>query len=1571
MILRLCHRFQYICSVVFNSGVRCFIYILLVASSQAYAQVGVDSVSTGENPETVVPSSPSEGSEDVSSDNADEDDELARVVYFRPKDVQVQNRYRPTENDSLFAKKWWRRLYAGVGGGFQFLSDNVSSVQNSHVAGYLGYRFTPVHSLRLHGTYTTFTYGPGKHLSSRSLGVGVDYLANISNFAWGYNQSRLVDVSTVLGVGTRINGARLSSKIAPYARLGAQVDFRLGSYFAFFAEPYVGVHKRMNALFDRPGREMWNLMYGVNVGMQMSLDRRPDQYLEADSIYRKFFFDSSIGVVVPGRAGGIMHRIGHGYHGALGVWLNPMFGLRLGAQAQSVRWSSEMMKIYGASVRRSNNQALFSGRLEMMVNPMNFSKRWRNKPGGHDFDFNFLVGGDFGWNMKSNVPNTTNGAFRCYYYGVTGAIQVMYRISKPGTYIFVEPRYLAAMYSVPYQNTRNSLFNVEHNFSFNVGTRLYMMGASQTGDDKAEFTPHWWAGLDVGGVKWQTTQSLSTGGLGINPTVGFSLGYDLSRYASFRAQLAYQRLYDTHTSSYVGYDMNENMRRGNGLWNSAYDVMDLRLSYMLNLNNLFQGYNSDRRFNLWWTVGPSLSYVFNQSDNWVEDQIGTLPSMKVLELGDSREGKASPAVHTSLMAALRVAPQYEVTVEALGQYNILPGLHPGRPGRLNSLKYGLTVGSRYHFEQDKLRAFLSGTEAKPWQRGWQFEASYGWALPLGTKLALHGSGSSLALSAGYWFNGMLGARFGLMGQQGYYQRNDVPAVVEPVSGTQVHAPYSVYYPQLMLGGRAEVMLNPLNFFRSRRELDEAPRWDMNLSAGLNFGAVGKAGGFAAGYVGLTTSAAVLYRLSDVTQLYLEPRFDLMSYSRYNAALNYDEPFKDKVFTVSVGARISRPTEKSAEDNVSTGAEPEEKAHRGLWAAVGFGGAKTIQHLRVSGGGASFQPSIGVSVGYDFTRLSSVRANFVYDMQSRLRPNQPYAVAVSGTPKRYTGTVNSKLNQLDVQLLYMLNLTNLWTGRDKRNAFNIYLEAGPVFSTITSQSNSLAKGELDRGTGFQYLGHDYSGKCSFSMAAGMLMALPVTKNWDVTAEVLGQYYVNRTYTPEYSPWILDGIKMNFSVGTRYHFNQDQLLDFFRGTDAKAWQKGWELNASYGWAFPLDTNIGLHGSGTSLSVSAGYWFNSILGARLGFMGQQTYYRKQDVAAVNEPISGTQVHAPYSVYYSQYMLGGRAELLLNPLNFIRSRRERDEAPRWDLNLSAGLNFGGLGKAGGLGMVGGYVGFTTSAALLYRLSNVTQLYLEPRYDVFSYSKHNASLDFNDSFADRMFAVSIGARITRPVEESSESKRATSPDKMAHRGLWLSAGVGGTKMLQRLRVGAKGMPIQPSVGLSVGYDFSRLSTARLSFSYDIQSRTCPNQPYTVTAGGVDRRFTGTINSTVHQLDMQLLYMLNITNLWTGYDKRNAFNIYLEAGPAYAVNLLQSNTLADGELMGGTNFRYAGHNYSGKSSFALASGVLMALPLNKHWDITAELLGHFYFKRGYMPEYSPQFLNGIKMNFSVGTRYNF
>ena len=1542
MILGLYHRLHHICCMLKSHGVECIIYSFVFAPALVYAQQGNDSIAEG-SPIAAVPVSSAQQDKEVK----------CRTVSFQPGDVQLQKRYTPRENDTLFTSQWWRRMYAGVGGGVQGLSDNVGGLVHGSLNAYLGYRISPIHSLRVHGSLISYSYDMGRK-TTRSLGVGADYLANLSNFAWGYNRDRMIDVSTLLGAGIRVNGTGLPGKLNPYAHLGLHADLHLSSNFSLFLEPYIGVQRSMDALFGRSNPEKWNLMYGVSGGIQASLSKRIDHYTEADSIYRKFFFDSGIGAVASGTDGGLMHRMGVVYHGALGMWLNPMLGLRIGAQAQSAYWDSEMVTMRGVPIRRSKEHVVFSGRAEILVNPMNFFKKWRNREEGHDFDLNVLLGGDYGWNMKSHMENTTSGGFQVYYYGLTGALQALYRIAKPGTFIFVEPRYLAIMYNVPYRNTYNSLFTVEHNVSLNIGTRVYMTNPTITGKGKDEFVPRWWVAADVGGVKWQRGVVNTTGGLGIHPSVGISMGYDWKRMASFRAQLQYQRMYDTSVSSYSGYD-NTARKTGSGLWNSSFDAMDFRLSYMLNLNNLLQGYSKDRRFNLWWTVGPTLGCFFNETHTWVEGQDGKAPKLSLLTLGCKKFGNISPGISSSLMAALRVAPQYDVTVEALGQYNFIAGTNPGNRALLNNIKYGLTMGTRYHFEPDQVPAYACSDNDK-----FFFDSNVSWATSsLSNAFRLGGTQYNVAL--GMWFNPILGVRLA-----GNVQSMKHQSYVKTVYDADVRYSKGL----ASCGIRAELMLNPLNFFGKWRNREGGNDFELNLLAGLEHGAMVKAKqtekrNLVEPYYGVTGAMQFLYRINNPgTYIFVEPRF-LTSYYRVpylNTGI--EKMTRDNMFALGVGTRVY-----FTDLSFSPANSREMIPH--WWTGLDFGGAKIQKTTALSNPeGIGFNPALTLSVGYDWKPLVSFRAQVAYQRIGEYAASSYSGLNGKGQVVSGYGLWNNGYNIMDLRLGYMLNVNNFLQGYDSKRKFNLWLTASPAMSWIISESNEWIEGQkgtfvpLDR----MHLKNFKEGFVSPAVAASLMATLNVAKDVDVSAEVLGQYNFIEGSSPGGSG-IINNLKYNLAVGARYHFKPENIQQFYGDFGSKPWQRGWYIDASYGWSVPLETGLGLHGSGSNLYLSLGYWFNSLFGARLALGGQQMFWSKSEVPAVIEPVSGMQVHGAYTKYKSQMMMGGRAEIVLSPLNLIRSRRESDTGPRWDMNLSLGMNFGGMAKLHGPN--GGYIGFTGSLSGLYRLSNTTQLFVEPRYDVFNFSVYNNALKFNEVFSDRMFTVSVGTRIARPAAETKEEKRPVETEDMAHRGWWSGVSIGGAKMTQCLRIGTDGISVQPSVGLTGGYDFNRLHGLRAHLCYDVQFRKRPGQPYSVESMGMTRNYKGTVNSTYHQMDIRLLYMLNVTNFWTGYDKRNALDMYLEFGPAFSTIMGESNTLADGELMGGTNFRYTGNDYSGGTSMGLVAGCMMALKLHQHWDLTAEVMGQFYFGRKYMPEEYHKFLNGVKINFGIGTRYNF
>ena len=1479
-----------------------------------------------------------------------EDDEERKntpSIGFDPSSVRLQKRYRPLENDSLFPKQWWRRFYFGIGGGIQGLTDNIGMVSNASANAYLGYHLTPIHSLRLSGSYIKYNFN-GNNKSAKSLGVGIDYLVNLSNFAWGYDPSRVFEVSTVVGIGARYSRAALPSKINPYAHIGLNADVYISKYASLFFEPYIGAQRQMSTVLNNPSREKWNLMYGFSTGLQVSLENRTDYFSEADSIYKKIFLDTSIGVVSSGRSGGILNRLGVGYQAALGLWINPMIGLRVGAHGESFYWTSRIRNKNNVPVRYSHNQVLVGGRAELMLDPLNFSKKWREAPEGHDFDLNLLLGGELGWELKNGLYGESIRRSHAYYYGITSALQALYRIDK-GTYIYIEPRYQAIYYN---DKKSEGWSPSDHIASINVGSRVYLTKPFSFKRPQGAYMPHWWVAIDAGALKYYNAPRVTKSGLGLNPTIGFAAGYDLSPWASFRAQLAYQRLYNVHTARYSGYAGSQK-RYGEGLWESSYDAMDLRLSYMLNLNNLLQGYDGERRFNLWWTVGPSLSYIFNQSDTWVEGQKNVLPDLKHIELSNSREGKISPGINTSIMAALRVAPQYDVTVEAMGQYNFIQGTNPGNNPRLNKVKYGLTVGSRYHIYQRSDRQRL-------WPRfnRYFFDSSFAWSTS-SLSNAFKLSGTQYSASLGMWFTPYIGARLGVNAQTMYHSSN-----VSKQNGVDIRKSKSI----ATGSARAELVVSPLNLFPKWRDKEGGHDFDVNLLGGLDLGGIARTPSerdperlqF---YYGLTGAMQLLYRINNPgTYIFVEPRFLSAYYKRpyYNTGVY--ETVSDKMFSLGVGTRVYM-------DNPSFVPVGSEEMNPRWWAGLSFGGVK-LQRSETwrPTSGLGLNPALAMSVGYDWKPLVSFRAQLAYERIGNYASSSYTGINENGKTVYGYGLWNSKYNVMDLRLAYMLNVNNFLQGYNPNRRFNLWLIGGPALTWIVSENNTFVEGQNATYKPLRdlELSTSRSGRVSPAVSMSMMASMAVAKDVDVTAEVMGQYNFLHATNPGSNP-IMNNLKYGFTVGGRYYIKPFKLniLDEFK---SQPWHSGWQLEGSYGWALPMDTKNAFRSSGSAMYASLGYWFNSLLGARLGIGGNQTYWTENSVSAVKEPVSGVTVHAPYTVYKSQTAVGGRMELMLNPLNLLKSRREAEAAPRWDMNMSLGMNFGGILKV--QGMSRGYVGFTGAVSALYRLSNTVQLYVEPRYDSYSYNVYNKEIMSNESFSDRMFTVSVGARISRPVQQTEDTE-----DKEllggAHRGWWTAVSLGGSKMMQTLRVSSGGTTLNPSFALSAGYDFTRLHGMSLQFSTDIHSRQRPGQPYSVRSYGLERNYTGMVDSRYSMMDVRLMYMLNMTNLWTGQDRRNALDVYLQFGPSVSTILSESNRLADGELAGGSDFKYRGKRYAGETSMGLVMGILASLPLNQNWALTAEASGQGYFNRSFMPEQHNHFMNNLKINFSVGTRYSF
>ena len=575
------------------------------------------------------------------------------IVRFNPEEFQVQKLWRNHDKDSLFPHKFRHRLYFGASAGIYAISDRVSSSSQAVFNAFAGYRFNPVHSLRLNLSYSNLNI-PDNFRGVRSPGIGLDYVASLSNLIQGYNPERVADIAAVVGFGARFNIYNDETRFSPYAKLGLHLGIRFSNQLRLFIEPYAGLTNRQEELFKRECPSHFNIYYGFMAGIQYDLDPRRNVAETANKNFGSWFLDYSYGWHLPLVQGADIHWSGVQSQLSIGCWLAPVIGLRLGGVAQE-HWHSvtRIAYAYGKDHAIYRSQHMASIRGELMLNIPNMFRQWRKQD--HWFDFNIMGGASYGWIRRDHLIKSERVS--CSTWAYTAAAQTLFRVS-PDTWLYLEPRFERSYFDLP--NGHNT---PENSMTLSIGTRLYrsdkparrIQRTNLTHRDSTyRFRRNVWVGANAGMIRvlHGTDNRPAEGGTGFSPSFGAEAGYDLHPLASFRGTFSY---------GMTRFDM------------ERYNILDLRLSYMLNLSNAWQGQTPKRRFDIYWNIGPAVTFV--SKDKW----------------------NSSIALWTSLQGILRVTPKWDLYAEPILQYNLKNGTNPGNGQVIDKLKTGVLIGTRYHF----------------------------------------------------------------------------------------------------------------------------------------------------------------------------------------------------------------------------------------------------------------------------------------------------------------------------------------------------------------------------------------------------------------------------------------------------------------------------------------------------------------------------------------------------------------------------------------------------------------------------------------------------------------------------------------------------------------------------------------------------------------------------------------------------------------------------------------------------------------------------------------------------------
>lgn len=616
---------------------------------------------------------------------------LKGMIDFDPVDYLLPDRY-VAQGDS-FGTKWGTRLFVGVHTGTRLIvpEGGVKLKTTMPMDFFVGYRFSRLHALRLTGTHISYDMKKEEG-SIEQWGVDADYMFDLTTYLNGYKRRRVWGVSTTLGIGYVHSNYRGRTEHVFKGQAGLNTYVNLSRNVRVFAEPFFAL---ASDNIDHSGAgnvSNYDMQYGVKAGLSVNFDMM-DGYYGNEAVYTKgFFYELAQGLTFFNSEDlNLLKTMGTGYRVSVGRWFDPIVGLKLSAVGQEYYWSHLVTQPTPSSPSydRLLKGRMLALRLEGLVNLFNFGPRWRQIH--HSFDLVASVGGEYGW-LSKNIPTTPNG-LKCYYAGFTGALQLFYNLDKE-TSFFVEPRVTLANFREPYINVNRKATFSETSMMLSAGVRICAANKRERALwPKYFFEYRLFSGINIGGLKHMLAEKMD-GDYAPNLSGSFYVGYHLGRYVSLKGQLEYMTLNRNTKADYV-VDVMGVDKVFSAQWREHARYLNFKLSYMLNLSNVYQKYDLNRRFNLY--VEAGVMYASRLSRDYVlydkEEQVPDHAS--VIERDNARW---APALFGGVVGQYRVNDKWSLLLQPEVQYYLRNNYLGGRgPTPLNDIVAKVSVGTSYTF----------------------------------------------------------------------------------------------------------------------------------------------------------------------------------------------------------------------------------------------------------------------------------------------------------------------------------------------------------------------------------------------------------------------------------------------------------------------------------------------------------------------------------------------------------------------------------------------------------------------------------------------------------------------------------------------------------------------------------------------------------------------------------------------------------------------------------------------------------------------------------------------------------